>query len=180
MPEEISELQEHAEHGAEDRSLAPVTITMAILAVLVAAVSLLGHRAHTEEILNQTKASDQWAYFQAKDIRRHNYEQLLDELTVMPSKSEADSEKVRTKYEKEIDRYKDQEKEIQAEATGLQNEVKVEERRADRFDLGEVILEAALVITSITILTKKKAFWGLGIILAAAGVVVALLGTLIH
>ena len=44
MPEEISELQEHAEHGAEDHSLAPVTITMAILAVLVAAVSLLGHR----------------------------------------------------------------------------------------------------------------------------------------
>jgi hypothetical protein len=99
---------------------------------------------------------------------------------VMPSKGGADSEKVRTKYEKEIDRYKDQEKEIQAEATGLQNEVKVEERRADRFDLGEVILEAALVITSITILTKKKAFWGVGIVLAVAGMVVALLGTLIH
>ena len=61
---------------------------------------------------------------------------------------------------------------IQTEATGLEKEVKIEERRADRFDLGEVILEAALVITSITILTKNKAFWGLGLILAAAGVVV--------
>jgi hypothetical protein len=180
MPEEINELQEQAEHGAHDRSLAKVTITMAILAVLVAAVSLLGHRAHTEEILNQTRASDQWAYFQAKAIRHHNYEQFLDELAVLPAKSADDTEKLRAKYEKEIDRYKDQEKEIQNEATGLENEVKIEERRADRFDLGEVILEAALVITSITILTKNKAFWGLGMILAAAGVVVALLGMLIH
>jgi uncharacterized protein DUF4337 len=180
MPEEISELQEHAEHGAEDHSLAPVTITMAILAVLVAAVSLLGHRAHTEEILNQARASDQWAYFQAKAIRHHNYEQLIDELSVLPAKNADDTEKLRAKYEKEIDRYKDQEKDIQNEATGLENEVKVEARRADRFDLGEVILEAALVITSITILTKKKVFWGVGMILAAAGVLVAGFGMLIH
>jgi hypothetical protein len=180
MPEEINELQEHAEHGAEDHSLAPVTITMAILAVLVAAVSLLGHRAHTEEVLNQAKASDQWAYFQAKSIRHHNYEQFLDELAVLPAKNAEDTEKLRAKYEKEIDRYKDQEKDIQTEATGLENEVKVEEHRADRFDLAEVILEDALVITSITILTKNKAFWFLGLILAAVGVVVALLGTLIH
>ena len=53
MSEEISELHEHAEEAHHDPGLAPVTITMAILAVLVAAVSLLGHRAHTEELLGQ-------------------------------------------------------------------------------------------------------------------------------
>ena len=87
---------------------------------------------------------------------------------------------MRAKYQKDIDRYKDEGGEIQNEATALENEGKFEERRADRFDLGEVILEAALVITSITILTRKKAFWALGIILAGAGIVVALLGTMIH
>ena len=60
MSEEISELHEHAEEAHHDPGLAPVTITMAILAVLVAAVSLLGHRAHTEELLNQSRASDHW------------------------------------------------------------------------------------------------------------------------
>jgi hypothetical protein len=180
MAEEISELHEQAEHGSHDHSLAPVTITMAILAVLVAAVSLLGHRSHTEELLNQTKSTDQWAYFQAKDIRRHNYEQFLDELAVLPAKNADDTEKMRAKYQKEIDRYKDQEKEIQDEATALENEVKTAQRRADRFDLAEVILEAALVITSITILTKKKGFWGLGIVMAVAGLVVAASGMLIH
>jgi hypothetical protein len=87
---------------------------------------------------------------------------------------------MRAKYQKEIDRYKDQGKEIQDEATALENEVKTAQRRADRFDLAEVILEAALVITSITILTKKKGFWGLGIVMAVAGLVVAASGMLIH
>ena len=57
--EELNELQEHAEHARHNPSLAPVTLTMAILAVLVAALSLLGHRAHTEQLLLQTKATDQ-------------------------------------------------------------------------------------------------------------------------
>ena len=82
MPDELQELHEQAEEGAHHSSLAPVTVTMAILAVLVAAVSLLGHRAHTEELLLQTKATDQWAYYQAKDIRRHTYELFLDEISV--------------------------------------------------------------------------------------------------
>ncbi len=62
MPDEVSELQENAEHGTHEKSLAPVTITMAIFAVLVATVSLLGHRADTDELLLKTKATDQWAH----------------------------------------------------------------------------------------------------------------------
>ena len=50
MSEELTELKEHAEHGKENPALAPVSVTMAILAVLVAVVTLLGHRAHTEEV----------------------------------------------------------------------------------------------------------------------------------
>ncbi len=43
MADELGELTEHAEHG--HGGLAPVTLSMAILAVLVASVTLLGHRA---------------------------------------------------------------------------------------------------------------------------------------
>jgi len=82
MSEEMQELQENAEHAAHEPSLAPVTLTMAVFAVLVASTGLMGHRAHTEELLHQTKATDQWAYYQAKDIRRRNYELFIDELSV--------------------------------------------------------------------------------------------------
>jgi uncharacterized protein DUF4337 len=180
MAEEIQELQENAEHGAHEPTLAPVTLTMAVLAVLVAATGLMGHRAHTEELLHQTKATDQWAYYQAKDIRRKNYELFIDELSVFTLQNSEATQKIKEKYAKEIERYRDEEKEIQAEARSAENEVRVEQRRANRFDLGEVLLEAALVICSITLLTHKKAFWFFGLLLGMAGVVIAATGLWIH
>ena len=180
MADELSELKEHAEEGAEHESLAPVTVTMAILAVLVAAVSLLGHRAHTEELLHQTEATDQWAEYQAKDIRRHAYELFLDELSVFTLQSSGDTDKLKEKYGKEIERYEDQQKDIRAEATKAENDVKREGRRADRFDLGEVLLEAALVICSITLLTRKRFFWALGLVLGLVGVAIGSAGFFVH
>ena len=105
MPEELSELQENAEAGREHPSLAPISVTMAILAVCVAVVSLLGHRAHTEEILFQARASDQWSYYQAKNIRRHNYEMAVDLLSLVEFKDKAQADKVREKYNHEAERY---------------------------------------------------------------------------
>jgi hypothetical protein len=57
MTEEIRELHEGAEKTHRDPSLIPVTLSMAILAVVLAAISLLGHRAHTEALLLQNKAT---------------------------------------------------------------------------------------------------------------------------
>jgi hypothetical protein len=78
MAEELTELQEHAEHAKENPELAPVSLTMAIVAVLVAVATLLGHRAHTEEVVLQALASDRWAYYQSQNIRRHVDELFLD------------------------------------------------------------------------------------------------------
>jgi hypothetical protein len=180
MAEEIQELQENAEHGAHERSLAPVTMTMAIFAVLVAAVSLLGHRAHTEELLLQTKATDQWAYYQAKDIRRRSYEVFLDEIDLAAPQNAALAAKTKDKYAKEVERYKKEQDEIEAEAQNAEKEVSIQQRRADRYDLGEVMLEAGLVICSITLMTRKRLFWQAGMTLGAVGVVVAAAGLLIH
>jgi len=180
MPEEMQELEENAEHGAHEPNLAPVTVTMAVFAVLVAATGLLGHRAHTEEMLHQTKATDQWAYYQAKDIRRRNYELFIDEFDVFTVQNSEKTQKVKEKYAKEIERYREEEKDIRNEAEDAENEVLIEGRRADRFDLGEVLLEAALVICSITLLTRKKLFWVFGLILGAGGLVIAASGLLVH
>ena len=180
MPDEIQELHEQAKEGAHHPSLAPVTVTMAILAVLVAASSLLGHRAHTEQLLLQTKATDQWAYYQAKDIRRHTYELFLDETSVFALQNSKEIEAMKGKYQKEVERYRDEQNQIEAEARSAQDEVKVEQRRANRFDLGEVMLEAALVICSITLLTRKRFFWGLGSVLGLIGLVIGAAGLLIR
>src|SRR5271157_1460501 len=110
MADEIRELHESAEEGHHDPRLVPVTLSMAILAVVLAAISLLGHRTHTEELLLQNKATDQWAYFQAKNIRRHTYELFLDLLSVLNPKDPEAAEKLKEKYGSEIKRYQDEQK----------------------------------------------------------------------
>src|ERR1700683_2378440 len=120
MPDEIGELKEHAEEGAHDSSLAPVTLTMAILAVVIDTVTLLGHRAHTEEVLLQARAADQWAYYQAKNIRQHTDKLAADFAAVLSVQDAAALSKLREKYSAEADRYQDEQKEIQTEAQNLE------------------------------------------------------------
>jgi hypothetical protein len=171
--EELQELHEHAEHAKHNPDLAPVSLTMAVLAVLVAVVALLGHRAHTEEVVLQAKSSDQWSFYQAKNIRRHTDELFTDLTSVTPTTDAAALAKLREKYSQEAERYKSDQKEIEEEAKKLEDEVSFERKRADRFDLAEVFLEIALVITSITLLSGRKIFWSLGIIFAVVGLLVS-------
>lgn len=180
MSEELNELQERAEHAKHDPALAPVSVTMAILAVLVAVASLLGHRAHTEEVVLQAKSSDQWAYYQAKNIRRHSDEFFIDLTSVQATTDPGALGKLREKYADEVKRYKDEQKEIEDKAHEMEAEVGVERDRANRFDLAEVFLEIGLVITSITLLSGRRLFWMLGIALALIGTILAVTGFVVH
>jgi hypothetical protein len=173
MSDELTELQEHAEHAKHDPTLAPISVTMAILAVLVAVAGLLGHRAHTEEVVLQARSSDQWAFYQAKNIRRHTDELFTDLTSVEATTDAAALAKLREKYSGEAARYKEEQKGIEEKANEMEAEVGHERNRADRFDLAEVFLEMGLVITSITLLSGRKLFWYLGILLGVVGIVVA-------
>src|SRR5690349_24789071 len=86
------ELEERLEHAREpfDRKVA---VTMAAIAALLAIVSVLGHILSTDELLAQQKASDQWAFYQAKDIRRYDSEIALDVLKAL--KGQALEERVK-------------------------------------------------------------------------------------
>jgi len=169
----------HADHG-NNPLVIPVSITISILAVLVAAVTLLGHRAHTEELLLQAKASDQWAYYQAKNIRLRELQSFADLLGVVATQDKHKAAEIRETYAKEIERYGGDKEDISKEAKEFEKERNLYQKRADHFDAGEGILEFALIICSLTLLTNKKLFWFSGIIIGAAGVIVALTGFLVH
>lgn len=180
MPEELHEVHEHAEAGHHDPSLAPVSITLAILAVLVAVVSLLGHRAHTEELLFQNKASDAWAEYQAQSIRFHSYQQFLDLLSISDPRDATQAGKIQDKYTTDVKRYLDKRNDSSTQAKDFEAEVERAAHRANRFDLGEVCLEAALVITSMTLLTHRRFYWKFGTLLAISGLAVAATGLFVH
>src|SRR5579884_1966662 len=94
---EASELQEHAEH-AQESGLRPVAFTMSLLAVLVAVTTVLGHRTHTEAVLTQNKATDQWDYYQAHKIRDNDTELASDLLGIMSTSDPAAADKLKKAY----------------------------------------------------------------------------------
>ena len=179
MTDELQELQEHAEHAQHHPNMAPVSLTMAILAVAVAIVTLLGHRAHTDEVVQQAKASDQWAYYQSKNIRE-NTDQVLADFSLVDHKNEGDVAAFHDKYAAEAEKQHKEKAEEKKKADEKDADVAVERSRADRYDLAEVFVEIGLVITSITLLSGRKIFWYTGIVFGVVGVVVAVTGAIIH
>jgi hypothetical protein len=173
MTDELQELHENAEHAHHNPSMAPISSTMAFLAVLVATATLLGHRAHTEEVMKQADLHDQWSFYQAKNIRQHE-----DELFMANSAAAAPD--FRDKIAAELKRYAADKDQIHDKAHELEAEVQKEGSRADRYDWSEVLLEIALVITSITLLSGRKIFWYSGMAIALFGVGMILMGALVH
>ena len=170
---EAGELQEHAEHAAHQPSSRPVAFTMSLLAVLVAIVTVLGHRTHTEAVLNQNKATDQWNEYQAKKIRSSDTLLAADLLSVMPVGDREAAQKIAKAYADHQAKWASDLKDGQEKAEALEVKVEQAEARADRFDLGEALLEIALVTASITLLTKNRLYWFIGLFFGLGGVLVS-------
>ena len=172
MPESEELLKESAEEArsAFDRNVA---MTMALVAVLLATDALFGHRAHTEELLNQAKASDQWAYYQAKTVRRTMYE-VGSELAQFTATPAPGAGKVIAGFRDNVARYEREAKAIEAQAHEYEQERDQYARRANRYDLAEIFLEVSIVACSLAILTKRRGMWVASGGFATVGILVAL------
>jgi hypothetical protein len=170
---EVQELKEHAEQGGE-RAMRPVAFTMSVVAVLVAITTVLGHRTHTEAVLDQNKATDQWNLYQAKKIRANDTQLAGDLLSVLTLADKEAAAKITKTYADHQAKWTDDLKEEQQKAEALETTVGRAEVRANRFDLSEALLEIGLVISSVTLLTRAKSYWYLGILFSLVGVVSAL------
>ena len=170
---EANELREHHEHAAHDSSMRPIALMMAILAVLVAVTTLLGHRASTEAVLAQARASDNWNEYQAKRIRQNDTSLAVDLLSTLSVTDKAAADQLKAKYLQHSSQWDSDLKEGSAKAKEQEADGRLAEKRADRFDLGEAMLEIGLVITSITLLTSKRAYALLGGIFGLLGVLSA-------
>lgn len=166
---ESQELQEHAEHGAHESALRPVAFTISLLAVLVAVTTVLGHRTHTAAVLDQNKATDQWNLYQAKKIRSSDTALASDLLSVVQIADKAAAAKIAKGYADHQAKWAVDLKGEQEKAEALETKVEEAEARANRFDLGEALLEIGMVITSVTLLTRRRAYWYLGMGFAAIG-----------
>jgi len=123
-PEGLDRPGEQAEHRLDpfDRQVA---MTMAIIAAVLACVTMLSHRAHDESLtllaaanrmttaanIHHTEASDEWGYYQAKNNRSSQLEAslaLLSDLGKAPGADAKSTETART-WTDEIRKYRDTE-----------------------------------------------------------------------
>jgi hypothetical protein len=166
---EHEEIEEHIHH-AKDPFDKVVAGSMAIIAAFLAIVSVLGQHFNTETLLMQQKASDEWAFYQAKSIKGYSAQVSQDVLTQMKASPESIE-----KYTKAGEKYKSEEEGIQEQAKDYEKERDQSDAKSKRFHIGEVFLEIGIVLSSLAILTKQKIMFYGGGTMALVGIVYALM-----
>lgn len=177
MPEtdvlKLHEAHEYAELAHVEKALAPVSLTMAILAVLVAAISLLGHRAHTEVLLSQTRANFQKAELVGKATQKHADEVLVDMLSALTPANANQAQLFREKLNRQVEQYAKEQEAVDLDERRLEWEGHHARRKANRLDVAELFCEMALVLCSITLLTRQRVFWFAGVSAGVVGLVIS-------
>jgi hypothetical protein len=166
-------LDEALTEGAE-KANAPfekkVAATMAVIAAMLAVVSVFGQLFANEELLAQAKASDTWAQYQAKSIRRYSSEIARD----MFGNQAGDSAAAFSKgYKEKAEQYKRDDEEISKKATEYEAERDVKGNKALRLHFAEIFLEMGIVFASLAILTRMQLIWWVSMITAAGGAAIA-------
>lgn len=155
-----------------------VALSTAAMAVLAAITTLYMGKFSSRTILLQAQESDQWAFYQAKSIKSHNFElqkQLL-ELEVLAQKgrlskdAEARFDKAIAGYEDNLKRYDGEKKDIKAKAEDMAKNKETAQRRAGTFGFALIFIQIGIMLSSISVVTKKKPLWLMGLGTALVGV----------
>jgi hypothetical protein len=171
------EIHHEHEHGSEDPLARTIGILASVLAVLLAIVTILSHRAHTEGVLLKTDANDKWSYYQASRIKYHNLELGEDLLHTVAQKG-AETEEILSRYKKDKEKEAQKSEKTQEEAKELEAETAALEKRALKYDFGEGLLEIGLILTSLYFISKSKMFPVLGLVASISGIAMAVVGYL--
>ena len=163
-----------------------VALTTAIYAVVLAITSLGGNNAMKEMLLAAQQSSDQWAFYQAKVIREHLYRSqkmrleidLIERSDRMKPEVKEKVEALLKKLSDEEARYGDEKKEIEREAKKLEHERDVNRSKDPYFDYAEVLLQIAIVMASVSILSASRAVFVFSMVSAFLGAIFCLDGFL--
>ena len=171
----MPELEIQHEHHEIDRMGQKVGVLAALLAVALAIVTIASHRTHTAAIMHKSTANDEWAYYQATRVKFHNVE-LGQSLAGLLEKDNPKAQKLLADSVGQLKKYESQGKDIQQRAERSDAAAEADEHRALRYDVGEGLLEIALVLSSLYFISKKIMFPICGIIAGLCGVVIAISG----
>jgi hypothetical protein len=163
---------------AESRRERVVGLIIAAIAVVLAIVSSIGHSTSNEQILAHVDASDQYNFYQAKKDRSFTLDLTMDNLRLHAEEPGlgARSAQLFANYQAQQARLNMEGKDIQARGQAFMDDAVRLGHKSQVLDVGEIALQIAIVLCSITILTEQRLFAVMGVITASIGVAVALWG----
>ena len=194
----IAELkEERSEQQHEDRFNRGAALLIAVMAAVLAVGGLGGGNATDDMIISNIRASDTWAFYQAKNVRQTMYEiEVADLESRLPLETGADRAALEARiaeYKATVARYDDEpdpeapadplrgegKKQLMAQAEAFEAARDVAVAKDDNFDLAEVALQLALVLGSVAILATNRAILTASAVLGALGSVLTLNGFLL-
>ena len=147
------EIQEKAAESSGKSSLY-IAISTALMAVIAAIAGMMAGHHSNEALIEQIKASDQWAFYQAKSIK-------AEIRALRPEGAGTTKSIATTKSEEENIRREAEEDEASSKAH-LQHHILL--------GRSVTLFQIAIAISAIAILTRKRFLWLTGIIIALVGV----------
>lgn len=193
----IAEIHEdRAENAAAETFRNRAALLIAMLAAVLAVGGLGGGNATDDMIANNIKASDTWAFYQAKNVRQTLYEIEAEKLkaelaaVTLPAAGRSAAEARLKQYESTVARYDSEpdpsdpskgegKKELSAQAKAYEAAFDEASARDNNFDLAEVALQLALVLGSVAILAVNRWILGLSLALGIVGSLLTLNGFLL-
>ena len=168
------EVEHVAQHGG-DSFTSRLAVLTAVLSTVGAIFGYLGGHSQNaallyknEAAIQKTAASNQWNYYQAKSNKQN-----LAELSVSLTSGAAQQ-----KFSEAIVRYQKEKEEIKADAEKLEAAAKEADRKSElemhvhgRWALATTLLQIAIALSAITLLTRKR--WMLGGVYGATALGIA-------
>lgn len=150
---------------------------LAITTIIMSASATLGSSKSagftSGAMMAQNKASDQWAYYQAKSIKQHSFELQKDILQVQlaqaPATTAAKFQTKLTEYDATIERYTKERKEVKADAERFESERDKSLKNGKLFGTAIIYLQIGITLSALAALLKKKPVWWLSLVVGIAG-----------
>jgi hypothetical protein len=142
-----------------------LALATVILAVCATLSTFKGGGYSTQSVINQSLASDQWAFFQAKSTKQHLHELQAEQLKLQAMSLPAGSAAAQAyaakieEYKNQVERYGIEKKKIEAEATSLQKQRDEAKAHGKPFGIAVIFLQVAVLLNSIAGLLKQKRIW---------------------
>jgi hypothetical protein len=174
---EAHEHREHAEHAAHEKDafVSRVSITVAVLAVLAASAGSLetveasgAITASSEAVLAQDKATDAWNEYQADSLKKHVYGIAAGAGGPHTTEYQTTA-KEQTAKQGEVRKHAEED---EAERDKLMAASRSHEHRHHWLTVAATLLEIAIAICTVAIVTRRSAFWAGSLVLGVVGALV--------